>query len=68
MLNQVNYADSGSLYVTASKDGDVKLWDGVSNRCVNTFSRAHEGAEICSAKFTKNGKVEPLIAALMTKI
>lgn len=43
--------------MTASKDGDVKTWDGVSNRCINTFQRAHDGAEVCSAVFTRNGKV-----------
>lgn len=32
------------------------MWDGVSNRCVETFSRAHDGAEVCSARLTRNGK------------
>lgn len=45
------------MFVTGSKDGDVKVWDGISNRCVETFQRAHDGAEICSACFTRNGKV-----------
>lgn len=54
---QVHYAESARIYVTASKDGDVKTWDGVSNRCINTFQRAHDGAEVCSSVFTRNGKV-----------
>ncbi|KAI6214216.1 Cleavage stimulation factor 50 kDa subunit [Aphelenchoides besseyi] len=53
---QVHYSESGRLYVTASKDGNVKVWDGVSNRCVETFQRAHDGAEVTSACFTKNSK------------
>ncbi|CAI5441858.1 unnamed protein product [Caenorhabditis angaria] len=55
-VTDVQYSDNARLYVTASKDGDVKVWDGVSNRCVETFKRAHDGSAICSAKFTKNGK------------
>ncbi|EYC22992.1 hypothetical protein Y032_0016g3059 [Ancylostoma ceylanicum] len=56
VVMDVNYSDNARLYVTGSKDGDVKVWDGISNRCVETFSRAHDGAAICSAKFTRNGK------------
>jgi len=55
-LAAVNYSDSGRLFVTGSKDGDVKIWDGISNRCIETFQRAHDGAEICSACFTRNSK------------
>ncbi|CAB3404735.1 unnamed protein product [Caenorhabditis bovis] len=55
-VNDVHYSDNARLYVTASKDGDVKVWDGISGRCVETFKRAHDGSSICSAKFTKNGK------------
>lgn len=32
------------------------MWDGVSNKCVCTFSAAHEGAEVCSVQFSRNGK------------
>ncbi len=53
----MNYAENGRLYVTASADGDVKIWDGVSNRCIETFQRAHDGFDVSSAVFTRNGKV-----------
>ena len=39
-----------------SKDGCIKLWDGVSHRCYSTLERAHDGYEVCSVQFTKNGK------------
>ena len=52
----VNYNPSANSYVTCSKDGSIKLWDGVSNRCVTTFDKAHDGAEVCSAVFSKNSK------------
>uniref|UniRef100_A0A1I7XTD1 Cleavage stimulation factor 50 kDa subunit n=1 Tax=Heterorhabditis bacteriophora TaxID=37862 RepID=A0A1I7XTD1_HETBA len=56
VVYDVNYSDNARLYVSGSRDGDVKVWDGISNRCVETFTRAHDGAAICSARFTRNGK------------
>lgn len=55
-ISGVNYNPNANSYVTCSKDGSVKLWDGVSNRCVMTFDKAHDGAEVCSAVFSKNSK------------
>uniref|UniRef100_A0A182PE04 Cleavage stimulation factor subunit 1 n=1 Tax=Anopheles epiroticus TaxID=199890 RepID=A0A182PE04_9DIPT len=52
----VRYAVNAKIYATGSMDGSIKLWDGVSGRCINTFAQAHDGAEICSVVFTKNGK------------
>ena len=54
------------MYVSASKDGDIKIWDGVSNKCINTFGKAHEGAEICSVLFSRNSKVQKFFEALIT--
>ena len=55
-ISGVSYNPSANSYVTCSKDGSIKLWDGVSNRCVTTFEKAHDGAEVCSAVFSKNSK------------
>ncbi|CAG2114465.1 unnamed protein product [Medioppia subpectinata] len=55
-ITQVNYSPNASLYVTSSKDGDIRLWDGVSNRCINIFPRAHDGYEISSVVFSRNAK------------
>lgn len=52
----VKYSRMGNMYVTGSKDGDIKIWDGVSNRCINTFYKAHGGESVCSVQFSKNGK------------
>ncbi|KAG0428665.1 hypothetical protein HPB47_024359 [Ixodes persulcatus] len=52
----VRYNNSGKLYVSSSKDGDMKLWDGVSNKCICTFPQAHDGNEVCSVYFSHNGK------------
>ncbi|GLV45750.1 Cleavage stimulation factor 50 kD subunit [Carabus blaptoides fortunei] len=52
----MKYSHDAKVFATASKDGSIKLWDAVSNRCINTFQKAHDGAEVCSVAFTKNGK------------
>lgn len=53
----VKYSPTAKLYATGSYDGDIKVWDGVSGRCINTIAEAHGGAAICSLEFTRNGKV-----------
>ena len=55
-LTAVVYNHDGSLYATCSEDGDIKIWDGVSNKVVNHFLRAHDGISVCSLVFSKNGK------------
>ncbi|TXG51632.1 hypothetical protein EZV62_024156 [Acer yangbiense] len=53
-INQVRYSSTGGMYVTASKDGAVRLWDGVSAKCVRSIVGAHGTAEATSANFTKD--------------
>lgn len=55
-LTSVEYCPAANLYATSSKDGSWKLWDGVSNRCVQTYTEAHDTAEVLSVRFTKNSK------------
>ncbi|XP_023163576.2 cleavage stimulation factor subunit 1 [Drosophila hydei] len=52
----VKYSPTAKLYATGSFDGDIKIWDGISGRCINTIAEAHSGAAICSLQFTRNGK------------
>jgi len=40
--------------VTASKDGSLRIWDGVSAECVRPIIGAHGSAEATSAVFTKD--------------
>ncbi|KAH0975829.1 hypothetical protein GBA52_017728 [Prunus armeniaca] len=53
-INQAWYSATGGLYVTASKDGTIRLWDGVTANCVRSIAGAHGTAEATSANFTKD--------------
>ncbi|XP_022886040.1 cleavage stimulation factor subunit 50 isoform X3 [Olea europaea var. sylvestris] len=53
-INQVRYSSTGGMYVTASKDGAIRLWDGVTSNCVRSILGAHGTAEATSANFTKD--------------
>ena len=52
----VKYCQNAHLYASAGEDGSIKVWDGVSNRCVQTIQNAHAGEGVCSVEFTKNAK------------
>ncbi|XP_008194232.3 cleavage stimulation factor subunit 1 [Tribolium castaneum] len=52
----LKWSQDARVFATCSKDGNIKLWDAVSNRCINTFQKAHDGLEVCSVVFSKNGK------------
>lgn len=54
-ITMIDYNKTASFYVSGCKNGDIKVWDGTSNRCVNTFRRAHDGA-VSSLKVSRNGK------------
>ncbi|KAI4469043.1 cleavage stimulation factor subunit 1 [Holotrichia oblita] len=56
MITCVKWSQDARVYASSSKDGSIKLWDGVSSRCINTFPKAHDGLEVCSVAFTRNGK------------
>ncbi|KAL6584101.1 Cleavage stimulation factor subunit 50 [Orobanche minor] len=53
-INQVRYSSTGGMYVTASKDGAIRLWDGATSQCVRSILGAHGTAEATSANFTKD--------------
>lgn len=61
----VKYASNAKLYATGSLDGTIKIWDAISGRCINTFDKAHDGAEVCSVVFTRNCKVSEKISYSM---
>jgi len=55
-ITDVTFNTDAKIFATSSKDGCIKLWDGLSHRCYSTLERAHDGYEVCSVQFTKNGK------------
>ena len=42
---------------TPKKHPPFQVWSGSSNRCINTFTGAHDGYEVCSAVISDNSKV-----------
>lgn len=55
-VTSCEWAPNARIFATGSKDGSIKLWDGVSNKCINTFADAHAHQEVTSVAFTKNSK------------
>jgi len=55
-ITSVRYANQGNIYASGSKDGCIKIWDGVNNTCINTIDRAHSGEIVSSVQFSPSGK------------
>lgn len=55
-VTKLDYNFNATMYTSSSKDGDIRVWDGLSNRCINVYRKAHDGTEISSVTFSKNGK------------
>ncbi|PIA14894.1 WD40 repeat-like protein [Coemansia reversa NRRL 1564] len=55
-ITQTCYSHSGSVIGSSSSDGTIKIWDGVSGRCVRTVDQAHDGMAVTAVMFSRNGK------------
>lgn len=55
-VNSVDITSDGRMIVSSSDDGAVKLWDGRTLACANTFAQAHNSLPVYSARFSRNGK------------
>jgi cleavage stimulation factor subunit 1 len=46
------------MYVSASKDGTIKVWDSINNMCIRTIDpeNAHSGQHVSSAEFSPSSK------------
>ncbi|KAM0937509.1 putative transcription factor WD40-like family [Dioscorea sansibarensis] len=53
-INQVRYSSTGGVYVTASKDGSICIWDGVTAQRVHPIIGAHGLNVATCACFTKD--------------
>ncbi|WRX18826.1 hypothetical protein QQP08_011313 [Theobroma cacao] len=64
---QVRYSSTGGMYVTASKDGAIRLWDGISASCVRSIVGAHGTAEATIACFTKDQRINRMLLLNMIR-
>lgn len=55
-INFIQYAPTGSVFITASQDGSIKVWDAVSGKVIRTIDNAHSGKGVTSATISKNGR------------
>lgn len=55
-INSIQYASTGSVFITASQDGSIKVWDAVSGKVIRTIDNAHSGKGVTSATISKNGR------------
>jgi cleavage stimulation factor subunit 1 len=55
-INEVRYAAKGDIYASASEDGCIKIWDGVTNMCVKSMQQAHGGEAVTSVQFSPSGQ------------
>ncbi|KAI9500462.1 WD40-repeat-containing domain protein [Coemansia spiralis] len=55
-ITQVCYSANGALIGSSSRDGTIKIWDGVSGKCIRTISEAHEGRAVTAVRFSRNSK------------
>lgn len=55
-INHIEYAPTGSVFISASQDGTIKVWDAISGKVVRTIENAHSGKGVTTATISKNGK------------
>lgn len=53
-INDIRCGSDGRIFVSASCDGSIQLWDAVSQRVVNRLQRAHSGAAVTSLRWSRN--------------
>lgn len=55
-ITRVRYAPLANVFASSSIDGTIKIYDGVSSRCLNTIDKAHNGSAVTGIEFSKSGK------------
>lgn len=55
-INQVSISNDGGMFISCSKDGSIKVWDGRNMSCIKTIEKAHNNHDINSVHLSKNGK------------
>ncbi|KAK6588267.1 hypothetical protein RS030_6786 [Cryptosporidium xiaoi] len=47
-INDINVSQDGSIVLTCSEDGTIKIWDSVNLSCINTIYGAHNNKPVHS--------------------
>ncbi|KAG0167437.1 cleavage stimulation factor, 3' pre-RNA, subunit 1 [Apophysomyces sp. BC1034] len=55
-ITQIRYSHTGRLFASASADGNVRIWDSVSSRCVKLLEGVHSGTAVSSVRMTRDEK------------
>ncbi|KAJ1736745.1 hypothetical protein LPJ72_001105 [Coemansia sp. Benny D160-2] len=55
-VTRVCYSTDGALIASASGDGAIKLWSGVSGKCMRTIDRAHAAKPVTGVVFSRCSK------------
>ncbi|KAF9971706.1 hypothetical protein BGZ73_005258 [Actinomortierella ambigua] len=55
-INDIQYGHSGSVFLTGSKDGTIKIWDAVAGRVTRTIENAHGGQPVTTVQLSKSGR------------
>lgn len=55
-ITGLKWSPNANTFASCSIDGSIKIWDGVSHKCINTFHKAHDGKEVCSVVYSRNSK------------
>ena len=55
-ITDIKAASDGSVFASTSVDGNVLLWDGVSNRVVNRLTGMHNTQPIFSVQWSRNNR------------
>jgi len=55
-VNDIQCSSDGRMFMSASGDGSIHVWDAVSQRVVNRLPKAHGGSAVTSVRWSRNLK------------
>ncbi|KAI9007939.1 WD40-repeat-containing domain protein [Phycomyces nitens] len=55
-ITQIRYSHTGKMFASSSADGSVRIWDGVTSKCIRNLENVHSGTAVSSVRLTANEK------------